>query len=242
MFVRYFSGNKFKENIWFVVAALWFFVEWMLFGSQRMILLTDNLLETLLELCLIRPDFCCLDERQLQRLHGRELQSVTGGLCSLKMTSVRQHLCSKTRAACWNRSNTHLPPFSHLKGVGVCFCCGTFDIRESGFRTELCWNTRSICTLLFEQWSCYFTNGLIRLNSSLLSQFGSSCLLGRPAAFKFKTQINETFQLPPFFCFHNCRHPLPHIRLPPQSRVSVSATTEAANSNDFHRLRAFVCY
>lgn len=197
---------------------------------------------TFLELCLIRPDFCCLDERQLQCLHGRELQSVTGGLCSLKMTSVRQHLCSKTRAACWNRSNTHPPPFSHLKGVGVCFCCRTFDIRESGFRTKLCRNARSICTLLFEQWSCYFTNGLIRLNSSLLSQFGSSCLLGRPAAFKFKTQINETFQLPPFFCCHNCRHPLPHIRLPPQSRVSVSATMEAANSNDFHRLRAFVCY
>lgn len=25
MFERYFSGNKYKENIWFVVAALWFF-------------------------------------------------------------------------------------------------------------------------------------------------------------------------------------------------------------------------
>lgn len=164
-----------------------------------MILLTDNLLETLFSSCVWWPDFCCLDERQLQRLHWRELQSVTGGLCSLKMTSLRQHLCSKTRAACWNRSNTHPPPFSHLRGVGVCFCCGTFDIWESGFRTELCWNARSICTLLFEQWSCYFTNGLIRLNSSLLSQFGSSCLLGRPAAFKFKTRINESFQLPPFF-------------------------------------------
>lgn len=164
-----------------------------------MILLTDNLLETLFSSCVWWPDFCCLDERQLQRLHGRELQSVTGGLCSLKMTFVRQHLCSKQEQHAEIVENTHPPPFSHLKGVGVCFCCGTFDIWESGFCTELCWNVRLICTLLFEQWSCYFTNGLIRLNSSLLSQFGSFCLLCRPAAFKFKTQINETFQLPPFF-------------------------------------------